>query len=338
MTNRKVDRVDVIATTISGSIKDWKKIPQIKPLFEQHFPEKVNVHIVDSHEAARQAATKAVNEGSKTLISAGGAGTFNRVVQGILDNKSNLEDLRVGFLRKGSADLIGKALGVPDGVEKAIAAISRGIKEDRVVHCDVIHVSEQGIESEGRNFLGFGGIGIIGDIPFYTDNPWTKYYKGILGMLFGDLGPFRVGTSLALSAWVGKKALGLNPRFQIVCDGEQIPGEKFISLLLISGDLGPDMPFGRGLGLGKGCFYSISLRDKGVAMMIPQAWKSFNGDILKIPDRWGLDIRVVRKNLSILPLQEKPCVYRVNIDGLKWATSHPLDFTLKGKLRLISGR
>ena len=73
-------------------------------------------------------------------------------------------------------------------------------------------------------------------------------------------------------------------------------------------------------------------------MMIPQALKSFNGSILKDPSRWGLDIRVVKKNLSVVPLVKKPRTYRVNIDGLKWATPHPLDFNLKGKLRLISGR
>ena len=41
--------VHVIATTISGSIKDWGKVERIVPLFRQLGRDDVELHVVDSH-------------------------------------------------------------------------------------------------------------------------------------------------------------------------------------------------------------------------------------------------------------------------------------------------
>ena len=72
--------IDVIATTISGSIKDWGKVKRIKDLFHQNGEEDVGVFAVDSHLAARQKACELVRSGSLIIISAGGSGTFNSIL------------------------------------------------------------------------------------------------------------------------------------------------------------------------------------------------------------------------------------------------------------------
>ncbi len=331
-----IERLDVIATTISGSVRDWGKISRLEPLFSRYFPGRVRAHIVDSHEAAREAAETAVREGSRMIVSAGGAGTFNRVMQGVLDGTDDLSKVRLGFLRKGSADLIGKALHIPDVVEEAVRVIAEGMLKDRVISCDVINAREQ--DGQSRNFVGFGGLEVIGDIPYFTDNPWTKYYKGILGWLFGDLGPFRVGTSLALATWLLRKCLGRAHRFRLEVDGMPLGGERYLSILLVNGDLGPDMPFGRGYGLDRGEFYLIALRDMGFARMAGQLRGSFSGRVAKDPARWGFEMRPVRKELKVFPLMKPARRYRVNIDGLKWDSKSPLTFKTAGKIRLISGR
>ncbi|MFA5141011.1 MAG: diacylglycerol kinase family protein [Elusimicrobiota bacterium] len=335
MTN--IDRLDIVATTMSGSIKDWGKIERMGPLFEKEFPGKVRMHVVDSHEEARKAARQACAEGSRVVVSAGGAGTFNRVVQGVLEGAKDLGSMRLGFLRKGSADLIGKALGVSDVVEESVRQISEGIRSENLLPCDVIRVSEDG-NPETRNFVGFGGLETVGDIPYFTESFLIKYYKGILGYFFGDLGPFRVGTTLAVATWMTRKFAFRQHRFRLSVDGKDLPGDRYISILLINGDLGPDMPFYRGCSLGAGEFYLLALRDLGLGKIPGQAVGSFNGDVLKEPARWGMETRVVKRELRVVPLMDPPRPFRVNIDGLKWSASFGLSFKLSGKLNLISAR
>ena len=337
MSDRDIARLDVIVTTISGSVKDWGKIAKLEPLFSRYFPGRVRMHVVDSHEAARREAEKAVREGGRALVSAGGAGTFNRVMQGVLDGRADLESMRLGFLRKGSADLIGKALGISDVVEDAVRQISEGLLADRVVPCDVVDVREEG-GTESRSFVGFGGLEVVGDIPYFTESRLTKYYKGFLGALFGDLGPFRVGTSLAVSGWLLRRLTLRGHSFRLSVDGEDLPAERYVSILLINGDLGPDMPYCRGYGLGKGEFYLIALKDVGLARLPGQAARSFDGSIQSDPVRWGLELRAIRRELKAVPLMRPPRSYRVNIDGLRWAASAPLTFRLSGKLKLIPGK
>ena len=66
------------------------------------------------------AAAALAAEGVRHLVSAGGSGTFNAVLEGCCDSGVALGEIRLGFLRKGSADLIGKVLGMPDAIEAAV--------------------------------------------------------------------------------------------------------------------------------------------------------------------------------------------------------------------------
>ena len=190
-------RIDVIATTISGSVKDWGKVEQIVPLFRKFGEQEAFLFPVDSHQQAREKTCELIQKGSRILISAGGSGTFNSVLEGCLDSKVDLKDISLGFLRKGSADLIGKALGMSDDIEEAVKIFVECINEDRVVACDVIEAVNKRDGANIRHFVGYGGAELFGRIPHFTENRFIKYYKGILGQLFGDLGPFSVGAVLA---------------------------------------------------------------------------------------------------------------------------------------------
>ena len=132
--------VGVIATTLSGSIADWRKVERILPLFREHGREDVTLHVVGTHAEARRQACVLVEAGVGTLISAGGSGTFNSVLEGCLDAGVDPGATTLGFLRKGSADLIGKTLGMPDSIEKAIEVFAESMAINRTVRCDVIEV------------------------------------------------------------------------------------------------------------------------------------------------------------------------------------------------------
>jgi diacylglycerol kinase family enzyme len=109
--------IDVIATTTSGSISDWAKVERIRPLFAEHGFDDVTLHVIDTHAEARAKTREVLADGRRLLISAGGSGTFNAVLEGCCDSGVPLGEIRLGFLRKGSADLIGKVLDMPDEIE-----------------------------------------------------------------------------------------------------------------------------------------------------------------------------------------------------------------------------
>ena len=50
----KNKRIDVIATTISGSIQDWGKVKHIVPLFKSYGFNNVTLYSVDTHAAVMQ--------------------------------------------------------------------------------------------------------------------------------------------------------------------------------------------------------------------------------------------------------------------------------------------
>jgi len=86
------ERVDVIATTVSGSIQDWQKVERIQPLFREQGLQRVHLHVVTSHQAARETARKVLQEGGRLPISAGGSGTFKNVLEGYNEQECDEEE------------------------------------------------------------------------------------------------------------------------------------------------------------------------------------------------------------------------------------------------------
>jgi hypothetical protein len=68
------DRIEVVATTMSGSIKDQQKVGRIEPEFRARTARPVRVHPVDSHAEACALTRDVVAAGGRTIVSAGGAG------------------------------------------------------------------------------------------------------------------------------------------------------------------------------------------------------------------------------------------------------------------------
>ena len=182
----------------AGSISDWSKVERIQPLFAEHGFHHLNLHVVDTHAEARAQAHRLLGRGARLLISAGGSGTFNSVLEGCCDAGIPLGEIRLWFLRKGSADLLGKVLRMPDEIEAAVAVFAESIRAGLVTACDVLSARDGAGRAPRRHFVGYGGAEIFGRIPHFTENRFMKWYKGVLSQIFGDLGPFTTGMTLAL--------------------------------------------------------------------------------------------------------------------------------------------
>ena len=327
-------KIEVIATTISGSIKDWGKVHRIVPLFRKYGRDDVSLHAVDSHAEARKLAHDLIVKGRRTIISAGGSGTFNRVLEGCIDSRMGLENITLGFLRKGSADLIGKTLGMPDDIESAIKVFVASLDEKRIVSCDVIQAvsGEKGVRP--RHFVGYGGAEIFGRVPHYTENRFIKYYKGILSQLFGDLGPFFVGALLSILDKTIKRIGGKKTSWSITVDGQKVSQGYYQAMIIVNGDLGSDLPFAKSVPLGSGDFYLFAIRDLGLLNLPRQFKHAWDSSITDRPELWGFESYRIEKSLKIEPDKGKP--FPVNVDGSIMTCMHSATFRIVDQINLIS--
>lgn len=326
--------IEVIATTISGSIKDWGKVKRIVPLFKKHGREDVSLHVVDSHAEARKLANNLIAAGRQTIISAGGSGTLNKVLEGCIDSNVGLKNITLGFLRKGSADLIGKTLGMPDDIESAIRVFVSSLAEKKTIKCDVIQVMSGGKDEKPKHFVGYGGAGIFGRIPHYTENRFIKYYKGILGQLLGDRGPFFVGALLSVLEKAIKQIGRKKTLWRITADGKMASEDNYQAMIIVNGDLGPDLPFAKSVPLGSGDFYLFAIKDLGLLNLPAQFKHAWDSSIIERPELWGFESYRIDKSLKIEPDNDRP--FPVNVDGSTMECRHSATFQIVDQINLIS--
>ena len=325
--------IDVIATTISGSIADWGKIGRIVPLFAEHGWSDVNLVSVDTHAEARRQTAQLVKEGSRIVVSAGGSGTFNAVLEGIYDANIDMTQMRLGFLRKGSADLIGKVLQMPDEIEEAIAVFVNSIENDLVAPCDILEAVPANAPERARRFVGYGGAELFGEIPRFTENRFMKYYKGILSQLFGDKGPFAVGTGLTITARFFRNLARSRREWEICCDDKVITSGRFQSLIIVNGDLGKDMPYAKGVPLGSGDFYLCAIRDLGQFKLIGQLKKSWDASIMDHADQYGFESHRITGLLTMKASDNR--LFPLNVDGSILECTNQVTIQIVNQIQLL---
>jgi diacylglycerol kinase family enzyme len=325
-------RVEIIATSISGSIRDWGKVKYIEPAFREHGWSRARLWTADSHAETRERTAALACDGARVVVSAGGSGTFNAVLEGCVDSRVPLDEFRLGFLRKGSADLIGKVLGMPDEVQAGVALLAAAIEADCTVPCDVLRVETAGRPS--RHFVGYGGAELFGRIPHFTENRFMKWYKGILGQLFGDLGPFGTGLSLCLAERFLKAPLTRKRHWRILVDGEERASGAYQALILVNGHLGPQCPFSDDP-LGSGRFHLFALRDLGLHRLPGQVRAAWKARILEEPERWGTEHHEIHDSLELdCAAREFP----LNVDGSTLDCRGSVRISRVDRVSLLCGR
>ena len=275
------------------------------------------------------------------LFSAGGGGTFNAVLEGCHRDGGIPEDVRLAFLRKGSADLVGKVLRIPDELSAAASAIVDGIEHDRRLRADVIAVDMHGPhgERDTRHMVGFGGLGIFGAVPRFTEARWIKYYKGIIGSIAGDYGPFYVGLTLATVWWYWLRLRGRIAPLVLELDGQAIDPDRWTAIIVVGGDLGPDFPIGRGAPFASGTLRVVALRERGLRAGLRQLGAARSGVIFVGPERYDCLIRDVGALLVRPATQVRGSdpPFLVNIDGLSRRSHGPVRFSVSGHVELLVG-
>ena len=99
---------------------------------------------------AAELAARAANNGSTDVIVAGGDGTINEAIQGIVGTNA-----RLGILPRGTANVLARELGLPMDVDEALKIAAQG--HSRRIHFGVA-INET--TNARRHFVLMAGIGL----------------------------------------------------------------------------------------------------------------------------------------------------------------------------------
>jgi len=210
------------------------------------------------------------------------------------------------------------------------------IRQDRIVPCDILEAMTELGQGAPRHFVGYGGAEIFGEIPHFTENRFIKYYKGILSELFGDLGPFFVGTNLVILRRLLAPRYRSRRVWEVVVDGQSVARGQFQAMIIVNGDLGPNLPLAKGVPLGSGDFHLFAIRNLGPARLPGQLRAAWNASILQDPARWGLESFRITQSLVLRPGNDEP--FPLNTDGSTFECRRSARFRIAGRLNFLSHR
>ncbi|MBK7133302.1 MAG: diacylglycerol kinase family lipid kinase [Bacteroidales bacterium] len=133
--------------------KDWERIAEI---FTKHnIP--IVPHFTEKKGAAKEMAQVAAKEGFRKIISVGGDGTLNEVVNGIFSqDHCSPSEFTLGLIPVGTGNDWGRMFGISLMYEGAVAAI----KECKVMPHDIGMVSYYTDNEQHKNyFINIAGLG-----------------------------------------------------------------------------------------------------------------------------------------------------------------------------------
>jgi diacylglycerol kinase (ATP) len=171
--------------------------------FIESHTERLALHPTNYAGEAREIAARLAAEGEPVVIAAGGDGTLNEVVNGLVGSRTLL-----GVLPAGTMNVFAREMGIPcDSLEQALLVIERGFVQD----VDLF-------EANGAPFVQMAGVGF--DALVIEETSWES--KKLLGPLAYLLAAVRV---------LGEKP----PKLEVVCpDGRR---EEGVAVLAGNGSL-----------------------------------------------------------------------------------------------------
>ena len=186
--------------------KDWDRISAL--LKKEDLP--FNVKFTERKGHAIIFARESITAGFRKIITVGGDGTLNEVVNGVFSNNVCLtKDISLALIPVGTGNDWGRMLGIPLDYEKAIKIIS----ENKLMLHDVGLVSFfNGTGKKTRYFINIAGLGFESEVVRRTNIQKDKGRGGKLLYLY----------NLLMSLLSYK-----NTRAEIVIDGEKIQADVF---------------------------------------------------------------------------------------------------------------
>jgi len=176
-------RINLVINPIAGN-RAFRSIKRIEALLRKRAS--LTVYIT-RHKGDAMAYAQRGHD-ADMLIVAGGDGTFNEVVNGLINSDN---DMPLAFLPLGTTNVLAKELGIPEDIEKAIELALTGTPKKICVGRIVItHHPSSNLPDGGqvtRHFCLMAGIGFDGEAVFRVRDNIIKKLSGKGAYIFSGL-------------------------------------------------------------------------------------------------------------------------------------------------------
>lgn len=211
-----MSRSRLIVNPSSGKDKGPDYLPEINRALREHFGMMEIVMTTGSRDG-EAAAAQAAADGCDRVFVAGGDGTLNEVVNGLM-GAGALDRVRIGLLPLGTGNDFARMLHLSEDPDEAVASLVGG----REVAVDVGTLN-------GRAFINASGGGFISEVSEAVDDR-LKSIAGRLAFLIGgaqvvlDYEPVPVRIQVD-----DEPAFDATPHMFAVCNARQIGGGRLIA-------------------------------------------------------------------------------------------------------------
>ncbi len=280
------NKIFAVVNPVSANGKTGKNWPEI-----ERFLEKNEINFISTQteypEHSVALVRDAIERGYKYIMSVGGDGTVNEVVNGFFKNERliNPEVKLIIFSQGTGSDFI-KSLGITNSKKEIIKIIKNG-QEKLVDIAKVNYINNEGYKAE-RYFVNISDAGIGGETVARVNNS-SKFFGGIITYLFGAL-----------------KTLALynNKNFEMTIDGQKIVDRKINSIMVANGSyFAGGMEIAPEADVNNGLLNLVVLGDLSKIEIIKNLYKAYTGSHLshpKIESYQGKEIYITAKEEVLL--------------------------------------
>lgn len=204
---------------------------------------------------------RAVRDGHRHFLAAGGDGSVNDVVHGLMEaGHADTRELTLAVAPLGTGNDWARSLGVP----REPRAIARMLAAGRTVLHDVGRIEFEAEDSPHRWYINVAGAGfdahVIAGLPRPIPSAWA-YLRGALA----GLASYR------------------SPRFTIDADGERTEGRMLLALVANARYCGHRMHVAPEARSDDGLLDLVTVEDLSLLRVLPKLPKLYNGRILGDP-------------------------------------------------------
>lgn len=196
--------VKVIVNPVAGAGRTAREWPRIMGLFKGNGL-RFEHDLTEAPGHAVELAKTAAKKGYEIVVSVGGDGTVNEVVNGLYE-AGNIKDAMLGIISTGTGGDYIRTVGISRRYEEACRCFMRPKK--LTVDLGVVEYANNGSAMK-RIFVNFAGMGFDAEIVRHT----TQHFKALGGMF-----SYLLGAITTLVSYQNKK-------ISLVIDGEELEKE-----------------------------------------------------------------------------------------------------------------
>lgn len=215
----------------SANGSTWRDWPAIAELAKQQFPN-MSVGFTSEPYDAPEITRQALRQGADLVVSVGGDGTLNEVVNGFFEDGRPVNPAGVlGVLSRGTGGDFRRTLGLQRCIGRDIPTAVKSLGACHQSPCDVglmTFTNEQGLK-EQRYFINITSFGIGGEVDFEV-NRTSKALGGRLSFLLGSVKASVRYRNRNIRVVLDGEEIYSGPAYNIaVCNGKYFGGGMMIA-------------------------------------------------------------------------------------------------------------